>query len=567
MRTLLLILALALLTGGTARPQPQPGGAVLDSVRVIGSPPEAGDFSGALLSRPGGVLNDGLVAHDRDALAGLLRERGWWNATVEAAADSAGGKRVLTFRIRPGDPVRFGKVRIETPDDLSDVAAGTVRELAERPFARGALDSLALGIVAALTDAGYPDAEVRPRLRSEGNAVDVLLTVEPGKRARVDSIAVRGLTVTRDRVVRRELAHLRGRPVTPGLIAEARTALNRLDFIRLEKDPEMEYTGDGTMLVLPLAEGSRGSFDGVLGYQPSAEGGSGEMVGKIDLAARNLFGSGRSARLRWENLGAGTEDMEFVWAEPWAFGLPLDLSGAFSQERRDTQGFTRTLLTAGAGRSLGRLRAHAGVRHERISADSLTSSGATGIEAGAVWTALDHPSNPRSGLKYAASWSALRKSYRFGTGGRTALTRTEIALDHYIPTLSNQAAALLLSYRRVDTGREVPDPADRFWLGGASSLRGYREKIFPADRALLASVEYRFLTGEASRVFLFTDIGHLWNRETINGRAATSILTRVGYGFGMRLHSRAGTLGFDYGLGRGDSPGEGKLHVRLTTEF
>jgi len=44
-------------------------------------------------------------------------------------------------------------------------------------------------------------------------------------------------------------------------------------------------------------------------------------------------------------------------------------------------------------------------------------------------------------------------------------------------------------------------------------------------------------------------------------------LTRIGYGFGLRLESRAGTLGFDYGLGKGDSPGQGKLHVRLSAEF
>ena len=43
--------------------------------------------------------------------------------------------------------------------------------------------------------------------------------------------------------------------------------------------------------------------------------------------------------------------------------------------------------------------------------------------------------------------------------------------------------------------------------------------------------------------------------------------TLTGYGFGVRLTSRAGILGFDYGLGRGDSPGEGKLHVRVSTAF
>jgi outer membrane protein insertion porin family len=439
--------------------------------------------------------------------------------------------------------------------------------LSGKPFARSVLDSLALGILGILSEEGYPDAGIAPQLTMREGGVDVVLRVEPGAQARVDSIAVRGLTLTRDRVIRRELAHLRGRPVTPGLIAEARAALDRLGFVRVEADPAMEYSPRGSLLAVRLAEGSRGSFDGALGYQPAGDGGSGEMVGKVDLSVLNLFGTGRSARLRWENLGKDTEDMEFRWEEPWAFGLPLDISASFAQERRDAQGFTQTLLSADAGRNLGRLHARAGIRHERTSADSLTSSGATGIEAFASWSALDTSLNPRSGLQYSVSWSALRKSYRFGSGGKTALTRTILSFDHYLPVFTGQTAALLLGYRRVDTGKDVPDPADRFWLGGASSLRGYREKVFPADRALLASLEYRFLTGETSRVFLFTDIGHLWNRERSGDRTVTRTLTRVGYGFGLRLQSRAGTLGFDYGLGKGDSPGQGKLHVRLTTEF
>ncbi|MHB9027979.1 MAG: BamA/OMP85 family outer membrane protein [Candidatus Latescibacterota bacterium] len=536
-------------------------------MRVVGVPREAGDLYGALLSRPGGMLNEGLIAHDRTALADKLHERGWWNAAVEAEADSLAGKRILTFRVSPGWPVRFGKVRVESPENVSGLRKGAGDGLSGKPFARSALDSLALGILAALSDEGYPDAEVTPQLAAGGETVDVLLRVTPGAQARVDSIAVRGLTITKDRIIRRELSPLLGRPVTPGLLAEARTVLDRLGFVRVEADPAVEYSERGSLLAVRLSEGSRGAFDGALGYQPASDGGSGEMVGKVDLSVLNLFGTGRSARLRWENLGKDSEDMEFRWEEPWVFGLPFDVSGSFAQERRDAQGFTRTLLAADVGRNLGRLHARAGIRHERTSADSLTSSGATGVEAFASWSALDSPLNPRSGLKYSASWSALRKSYRFGNGGKTALTRAEFSFDHYLPSFSGQTAALLLSYRRVDTGKDVPDPADRFWLGGASSLRGYREKVFPADRALLASLEYRFLTGEASRVFLFTDIGHLWNRERSGDITVTRTLTRIGYGFGLRLHSRAGTLGFDYGLGKGDSPGQGKLHVRLSTEF
>ena len=91
--------------------------------------------------------------------------------------------------------------------------------------------------------------------------------------------------------------------------------------------------------------------------------------------------------------------------------------------------------------------------------------------------------------------------------------------------------------------------------------------MFPAVRAFWTNIEYRFITGDTSRVFFFVDAGHLENREKSYETFEKKNRSLVGYGFGFRLQSRAGMLGFDYGLGRGDSPGDGKLHVRMSTEF
>ena len=522
----------------------------LDSVRVTGIELPSADILGKLLSRSGGILNDGLVEHDRDFLAGYLREQGWWNATVEAAVDSSAGIRVLTFRTTPGHRVYFGRLEVRTETPVTGFEQREYPSIAGKPFTRQELEGIIGDFFSRLAVQGYPGAEIVPQLSARGDTVDVRLAFTAGSRAHVDSVAIRGLKVTKDRVIRRELGDLPGQAVSPDVVSSARTAIGRLRFVRLAGDPVVEYTEQGrAILAIPLEEGTRGSFDGALGYQPASGSGSGEIVGKVDLSMENLFGTGRALALRWENLGKNTEDMKLTYSEPWALGLPVSLEGSFAQERRDSQGYTQTLFTAGAGRDLGRLHASAGMRHERTSSDSLASAAATGVEAGASWNALDNSANPRSGIRYSGSWSSLRKRYLFGSRERSTLTRTEISMDNYIPTAHNQTIAILLSYRRVDAGNRVIDSADRFWIGGASSLRGYREQVFPSDRALLSTLEYRFLTGGTSRVFVFTDIGHLWNRTLSGERITTSTLTRIGYGFGLRIQSRAGTLGFDYGLG------------------
>ena len=137
-----------------------------------------------------------------------------------------------------------------------------------------------------------------------------------------------------------------------------------------------------------------------------------------------------------------------------------------------------------------------------------------------------------------------------------------------MPTFTRQTLAVLVRYRRIDTPVEKLSLSDRYWLGGTTSIRGYREKIFPAVKALWATLEYRLISGRASWIFAFIDSGYFLNRiKDSEGNFTKTTMNRTGYGFGLRIESRAGTLGFDFGLGRGDSFGEGKFHVSLANNF
>ncbi len=526
------------------------------------------ELAPSLLSKRGGILNDGLVDHDTGYLRDALRERGWWSASVTASVDSAeGGTRSLTFSVDAGRPALFGGV------DAFFEAGGTPEPVEGASgiyggrFTRETLE----GIIGGLTDRyardGYPGVRVTPSLTAHGDTVHVTLLTVPGARARIDSIAVGGLTATKDYVIRRELARLIGRTAVSSVPLEAVDILGRLGFVRLEGEPSITYDGGRGVLAVNLSEGAQGAFDGVLGYQPGGDGGSGRMVGRIDLGLANMFGTGRRASFRWENLGDSAEDLMAAYTEPWIFGRPWNVSASFTQEEREQRGYTRTVLSGSVGRDIGRLAAQAALRYEKVSADSLDSSNGVGLAGTASWTALDSRHNPSRGIRYAGSWSTTSKNYRFGGRRDTRIERLDLDFDHYIPSGRRRTAAVLVRYRRVDVPREHLSLSDRWWLGGATTIRGHGESMYPAVKALWTSAEYRFLTGEGSRVFLFADTGWLVDRTKQNGAWEKKTRNVTGYGFGLRLRSRAGELGFDYGLGKGDSPGDGKVHVSMRTEF
>ncbi len=557
-----------------------------DIVRVIGIPDPSVQAAAEamLLTRPGAPLNEGWFATDCRVLSRLLADNGWWNARVTAAsATLPNGRTTLDFTAEPGPRILLGRVTV-TGGDAGDGAA-MLNESYGQPFTRGLVEHAAAVLVGEYAARGYPAVTVTPSLtltpshtaerpqttEAHGDTVALTFRIEPGARAVVDSIAVRGLVTTDERIVRRELAGLTGRYPDDPLLREVVARLARLRFVRATGDPSIEYDGRGRcIVVVPLAEGEQGSFDGALGYQPAGVDGKSGFVGMVDLAFASLFGTGREAAVRWEDRGAGFEDLALSYREPWVLSRPFDLTGSFLHEEREARGYTRTVLTAGVARTIGALRLSAAYRHEKTSADTLLSAAASGAEFTLSYTALDDPADPRGGFRYGVGYTVLSKRPRFG-GDAARLERTALDLDHYLPVRRRESLAILLRYRNVDAPLDRLGQADRFWLGGTESIRGYPEAFFPAVKAGWGSVEYRVHTGgsrdqngDGGRVFLFVDGGWLLDRRPGEHAAARTL---VGYGFGLRIASEAGTLGFDYGLGRGDGIGEGKLHVRLRRGF
>ncbi len=108
-----------------------------------------------------------------------------------------------------------------------------------------------------------------------------------------------------------------------------------------------------------------------------------------------------------------------------------------------------------------------------------------------------------------------------------------------------------------------------FPLGGAESLRGYREEQFRGAHVELLQFEQHYLMGpDNSRLIGFVDVGHVSTKGTVLAvPGEQESIFRFGYGAGIRLETRLGLIGVDYGLGEGDGPLDGKLHLALKSAF
>jgi outer membrane protein assembly factor BamA len=511
---------------------------------------------------------------------------------LEASVDSirlerTDGRRIrVDIVMREGKRAEVGRIGLSGEDDallknlrpLIDLRTGSA-------FFESALKRDMDRILSYCEDNGRPLASVsirslEPLRDPDDGRLDIRLDVRAGPMVLLRSIRPEGNSLTRAPVILRETRLKNGIPFRLRDIRAARENLRKLGFFREVSEPRVRFTGDGAEVVFPVTEGSTNSFDGVIGYNPpKTDDERGYFTGRLEFGFQNLFGTGRRLDAYWEKKDQRTQTIRFGYEEPWLFGLPVFPGVKFTQEIRDTTYVERAWQVSARAAPWSFLSAGIEAGQKQILPDSIGSvmlrvpqTSTWFVSVSLDYNTLDDPFNPRRGIRYRTAALFGRKrnlgpAFLTAEDGLPALTRTrQVSIDAEIvaATLARQSVYAGLHGRDVRTGEKTVPLADQFRFGGALTVRGYEEDAFRGSAAAWVNLEYRYLFGRRSRAFVFVDAG------TYERREASGILirgTKAGYGIGIRLETKLGVMGVDYGLGEGDGLSQGKVHVGIKNTF
>lgn len=116
---------------------------------------------------------------------------------------------------------------------------------------------------------------------------------------------------------------------------------------------------------------------------------------------------------------------------------------------------------------------------------------------------------------------------------------------------------------------------DRFYMGGASTMRGFKENSMgPTDMGggprggkvmVVGNIEYRRALFWKFGCTIFVDAGNLWEKpKHVNGRDF-----KVSSGVGIQFFTPVGPLRLDYGrqLPIKESPETGRFHLSILYAF
>ena len=98
--------------------------------------------------------------------------------------------------------------------------------------------------------------------------------------------------------------------------------------------------------------------------------------------------------------------------------------------------------------------------------------------------------------------------------------------------------------------------SDLYRIGGNQVLRGFDEESIFASHYQLASLEYRYLLGQNTYLFAFSDVAYvdIQNKITNNNNETEIEHWPFGFGLGLTLETKAGLFGMSYAIGKDSDP-------------
>lgn len=539
------------------------GPAAADAVRSVryegASAISAGNLAKGSLLREGGAYADSLASIEAARIDSLYFSAGFVGARVSVDTSAGPGGIDVLLEIREGEPARIGAVSVSGTELIG--AAEAAKRV--RPAAGDRFDPFTLGeslrdLLAFYNESGYPYAQVWLtgfRYEPASNTVELAVSVSEGVRSRIGRIVFEGIAKTDSSVALRVSRLERGSIYAEKRVADAAKYLRGSGYFESVGDARLERPAGGAVdVVIPVRDIERSNlFQGAAGFSRK-EGGDYVLNGSIALELRNIAGTGRRAHFDWLNNGERYSKFLLKYREPFLFSSMVSLDAELGQVIQDSvymwdSGGLYASVPVGAAVSLvGGFAADRNVPTTGELLRSVRQRYRVGVASAGA------PDLAFSGYVEGA----YRKLYY--AGDRTErdgelLYRVEGSAAR--GTWRNQSVYGRLVAEAVHATGDIP-LAELFPLGGATSLRGYRESQFRGERVAFANLEYRF--GEGGWLFLFDDVGGYYRRED-------GWTVKNGAGFGLRSESPLGVVVLSFGVGEELSLEGTRIHISLIEKF
>lgn len=551
------------------------GSARATRVRVLGARALPSERAEALL-RASGFPHPRAVRTLQEAYIG----EGYLSASIEVTLESDSS---FTVRVDEGERPRVARahasgLRARTEAEVLaalELSVGSVFEPKRLAHRIGDL-------LASYDDAGYPFAQVwidSLGLDTDANEVGVSLTVVEGDPRAIEAVVVEGLQKTRPALAQRIAGLDAGVPYRAQALEDAYLRMVASGVFTDVEFPTVRLSsnGRGVDAVITVDEPKRShTFAAALGYASGDETRDRVLSGLVQLELNNIGGTLKDFGASWNNDGVERSQTRIAYRDRLFLGRRLAVGVQLQQVGQDTVYTWQSAgldVERGVGRVAGLLTSVslgvAGDRNVYSTGDLVNSTRGRGrVGASALAGSERRAAFARMGV-----WATLAQkdlSYREGATGPGDVSQWiyDARIELLVPAFWSLYYSLDGLAQTLESDEATIPLPEQFYLGGARTVRGYREDQFHGRRAAFARNELRLGRTPREGFYAFADAGYVLQPTTAaDGSPAEDGLGLLGYGFGVRSASPLGRIDLSFAVSGKPSLEQTKVHVLLEQNF
>jgi outer membrane protein insertion porin family len=574
---------------------------IVNSVRIAGNKVLATrKIKQAILTRPPGMFRKGafvsnILEEDDRSITALYQKHGYNNADVKSDAvfekDITENKeRVdVTFNISEGAKTRVASVEFPGLAALSKSEA--LRSIALNKgadFRRFMVQSDENTLASKISEKGYPHVRVKgtAAISKDNTQAAITYKVDQGSFAKMGQVASVGNFITKKRVIQNEMALEPGEPFSlkKFLISQRNIRnIGAFDAVRFDTFGLAEESDSVNLLTevdekKPYYIQTGGGYDTGRGFYANILSGDQNLFG----LNKQISGGGEISQIGYRG--------DLTYSDPRFLGTRITSAVNMFSEKQEAFNTDFGTRTKGVSVTFSRKffqKFNAGLSFvysyidtyprdaAALSANDETTFGSREvltISPSLVYSSVDSFIRPRKGLYSSLMLDVSKDIYN----SLDDFLRYRFEIRKYYTPVKNLTFALRGRVGHITAFGDAGDiPEDQlFFLGGASTVRGFDENLLRFDAAgnavggltsILGNAETRVGLGSNFELSFFYDIGSIRNAVVNEG----SDEFRSSVGMGLHYFTPIGPVGFYYGHKLERKPGEsaGRFHLTLGFRF
>jgi len=551
-----------------------------------------------------GFFDDEVFADDLDRIKLHYEDKGFLDVTITPKFDhdDEKGTMYITLKIDEGSQYEVRDITINGNIILPE---SEIREKisleAGKPFSFTGLRESVEGVRALYYYKGYMNAQVlvEKLVDPATKTLDICFTIDGKDVVYVGKVYIKGNSKTKDIVIRRELRAYPGDRFDGDKIRRSKERLYNLGFfedIYFDTVPTKEP--DVSDLEINVKETKTGEFSFGGGYSSIDQ-----FMGFVQVSQRNFdilnfpyfTGDGQHLGVRAE-IGMVRRDFDVSWTEPWILDYPLSFGfDAYHRThlRKSDVGYGYEEVRTGGDLRFGKefmeyYTASLMYKLENVNITDVSPEATQDLrdEEGDNWLStlmtgvqFDNRDNIYSPTRGWYLGSSLNNTGGF-LGGDKDFLKGFFWSNFYISPINKLVlelkgrAGLANEYGNTE---KVPI-YERFYAGGAETIRGYRErKVGPRDPSsndpiggeglMIGNAELTFpIYEKLIKGAVFYDIGNVWGNIEDFAQGGY----KQGAGIGVRVKTPIGPIKVDWGYPLSenhDDDREGQFYFSVSHGF